>query len=244
MTAARMRWIGCLAGLGAMLGCGVEVRAEPEAGPKPDAAVIMAQARMSATLQQTDLHGVIRKDSARTKVSLFLRGQNIQFALDEGKQRFHIRMGDEAASLLEMIDGKEVAFDRRKLVQPLAGSDLTYEDLAFRFFYWPRPVLEGTESVKGETCYKIRLNNPGEGGNYAVVYVWIHSKFGAFMQVRGHDKQGTLLKEFRVEEVMAIGGGAYTLKKMRVNTMRDGRVAGITYLEFDKPQKAGPQGLR
>jgi len=211
---------------------------------EPDAAAIMEQARVSATLQRTDLHGVIRKDSVRTKVSLFLRGQDIQFALDEGKERFHLRLADGGASLFEIVDGKTVAFDRRKLVQPVAGSDLTYEDLSFRFFYWPKPVLEGSEAIKGETCYKIRVNNPGQGGAYAVVYVWVHANYGAFMQVRGHDKQGKLLKEFRVEDVMAVGDGVYTLKKMRVSTMRDERVTGITYLEFDKPQKAGPQGLR
>lgn len=222
-------WLGLWTGAGA---------AEPDAG------VILEQARVAATLQQTDLHGVIRKGSSRTKVSLFLRGQDIQFALEDGKQRFHMRLAEGGASLFEIIGGKTVAFNPKKLVQPVAGSDLTYEDLAFRFFYWPKPVLEGTESVKGEKCHKIRLNNPGQGGDYAVVYVWIHTKFGAFMQVRGHDKKGELLKEFRVEEVMSIGGGTYTLKKMRVNTMRGGRVAGITYLEFDKPTKAGPQGLR
>ena len=241
MTKRHAGWIGCLAWLGALVGCAA---AEPETAPKPDAATILAQARMSVVLQQTDLHGVIRKDATRTKVSLFLRGQDIQFALEDGKQRFHMRLADDGASLFEMVDGKTVAFERRKLVQSVAGSDLTYEDLAFRFFYWPKPVLEGTESIKGETCYKIRVNNPGQGGDYAVVYVWVHAKYGAFMQVRGHDKQGKLVKEFRVEEVMAIGGGAYTLKKMRVATMRDDRVAGITYMEFDRPQKAGPQGLR
>jgi hypothetical protein len=213
---------------------------------QPDAAAVIAQARISASLQQTDLHGVIRKGPQKTVLSLFLRGKDIQFALQGGAQRFHMRLNDDNCELLEINAGKTVRFDRDKLVKPVSGTDLSYEDLTLRFFYWANPQFEGDERVNGQECWKIRLNNPGHDGEYAVVYVWVHTKFGAFMRIRGHDRQGRMRKQFEVEEVMNVGDGVYTLRKMKVDSLdpAGGRVIGTTFLEFDRPKKADPGGLR
>lgn len=225
---------------------GALLAALPVAGQQPDPAAVIAEARMSAALQQTDLHGAIRKGRQKTAVSLFLRGKDIQFAVQDGGQRFHMRLNDDSCELFEIVGGKTRRFDAAKLVQPVAGTDLNYEDLTLRFFYWPKPVYEGSERVNGQECWKIRLNNPGRDGRYAVVYVWVHSKFGAFMRIRGHDAKGRLLKEFEVEEVMSIGKGVHTLRRMKVDTIdpASGRVAGNTFLEFDRPGKSDPGGLR
>lgn len=218
----------------------------PAGGQQPDAAAVIAAARMSAALQQSDLQGVIRKGRQKTAVSLFLRGKDIQFALDGGARRFHMRLNEDNCELLEILGGKTLRFDRAKLVEPVGGTDLSHEDLTLRFFYWPNPVLEGAERVNGHECWKIRLNNPGRDGRYAVVYVWVHTKFGAFMRIRGHDSKGRLLKQFEVEEVMNIGKGVYTLRRMKVDTIdpASGRVAGNTFLEFERPGKTDPGGLR
>jgi hypothetical protein len=212
-----------------------------------DAQAVVEAARMSAAVQQSDLNGSIRKGRTKTPLALFLRGENIQFQYQVGGkwEAFHIWLGDDRGELREIIDGKTKYFPAKKLVLPVAGTDLNFEDLAFQFFYWPNPKYEGDERVNGQDCYKIRLNNPGRSGRYAVVYLWVHQKFGAFMRIRGHDKQGKLLKQFEVDSVMNIGGGRYTLRKMKVDTMNaSGRVAGSTYVEFDKPKVAGPGGLR
>ncbi len=113
-----------------------------------------------------------------------------------------------------------------------------------RFFYWPKPLLEGAEKVNGEDCWKIRLNNPTKSGAYGVVYVWVHKKFGAFMKIRGHDRKGALRKEFIVDDIMRLKDGSYTLRKMTVASIYDDRRTGISSLLFDKPKKRRPAGLR
>ena len=231
--------------IGALIG--VLAATAPRASAQVDAAAVVAAARMSAAEQQSDLSGSIRKGRTKTPLMLFLRGKNIQFQYQEGGkwEAFHIRLDDKKCELREIVDGKTKYFDSKKLVQPVAGTDLNYEDLALRFFYWPNPKYEGDERVNGQDCHKIRLNNPGRSGRYTVVYLWVHKKFGAFMRIRGHDRSGKLLKEFEVSSVMNIGGGRYTLREMKVDTMNDaGRVAGSTTVEFDKPKKADPGGLR
>jgi Outer membrane lipoprotein-sorting protein len=218
----------------------------------PNASAILEGARMAATLTELEegLSGNLRKGNRKTPVTLFLKGKDIQFQFDESKDQrriFHMRIGDENFNLFEMSDGKQKAFPPEKLVSPIADSDLTYEDLALRFFYWPNPKLEGSEDVGGQPCHKIRIDKPrGTAGRYEVVYVWVHKKFGAFMRIRGHDKNGGLVKEFQVEDVMQVANDVWTLRKMQVATHdpANGRRLSITDVTFDSPKKDGPRGLR
>lgn len=218
--------------------------------PEPEA--ILEGARISATLTKLDdgLSGNLRKGNEKTPVMLFLKGRDIQFQFSENNgpwRIFHMRMGDEDFNLFEMTGGKQKKFPPEKLVAPIAGTDLTYEDLALRFFYWPDPKLEGLEDVAGQSCYKIRIDKPkGVAGRYEVVYVWVHVKFGAFMRIRGHDKSGGLVKEFQVEDIMQVAKDTWTLRKMQVATHdpASGRRISITDVTFDNPKKSSLRGLR
>lgn len=214
---------------------------------QPDAEAMIRGIRLSATLQQMDLDGNIRKEGQKdTPVQLFVRENNMQFRLGNG-ERFHIRMGDESADLLTLDDqGKTGNFPASRLTQPIGGTDVTYEDLTLRFLYWDGAKLEGEEKIDGEDCYRIRLDNPGKDGAFGVVYVWVHKKYGAFWRIKAHDRKGNPIKQFQVSAVMQLPDGkGYTIKKMRISALKeDGRVASITDLEFKKPTAAGPKGPR
>lgn len=222
------------------------------AAQQPSAQQILEGARISATLTKLEggLSGNLRKGGASTPIMLFLKGKDIQFQFSENKgpwRGFHMEMGDRDFKLSEIVNGKATAFPPAKIVQPIAGTDLTYEDLALRFFHWPDPVLEATEDVGGQPCYKLRIDKPkGATGRYEVVYVWVHTKFGAFMRIRGHDKSGGLVKEFQVEDIMKVEDNVWTLRKMQVATCdpASGRRLSITDVTFDTPKKAGPRGVR
>ena len=219
---------------------------------QPNAQQILEGARISATLTKLDagLSGQLRKGGASTPITLFLKGKDIQFQFSEKKGQwriFHMQIGDKDFNLYEIVNGKTLEFPAAKIVQPIANTDLTYEDLALRFFFWPDPVLEATEDVGGQSCYKLRIDKPkGSSGRYEVVYVWIHTKFGAFMRIRGHDRSGGLVREFQVEDIMKVEGNVWTLRKMQVATCdpASGRRISITDVTFDTPKKAGPRGVR
>jgi hypothetical protein len=220
----------------------------------PTAEQIIAGAQMTAVRQQVDLQGRMTRGRDQVPVALFLRSSDIQFQYLQKQQwqTFHLRLKERECELFEMISGKQKAFPLSKLATPLAGLDLTYEDLALRFFYWKNPKLEGTERVGVHPCWKIRLNNPGQGGAYQVMYVWVHQKFGAFMKIEGFNRQGQILKRFEVIDVMKVdqrvAGAAdvYTLKQMNVSTMnpQNGRTVSQTKLIFDAPKAAALQGPR
>jgi hypothetical protein len=212
-----------------------------------DANEMIRRVRISATLQQMALHGEIRKEGQQNvPVSLFVKDNNMQFLLNN-TERFHIRMGDESAKLMTVVDDKGTTkdFPASKLTQRIAGTDVTYEDLTLRFLYWPNAKYEGDEKIRGEDCYRIRLDNPGKDGAFGVAYIWIHKKFGAFWQIRAHDRKGQAIKEFQVNDVMQLPDGkGYTIKQMLVNSLGpDLRVTSKTYLEFEKPD-AGPKEFK
>ena len=224
----------------------------PVQAQAPDARAILEGARMAASLTQLDegLSGNLKKDGKSVPVTLFLKGKDIQFQIDEkagAPQIFHLRLNDNSFDLFEIIDGKTVRFPDAKLVQAIAGTDVTYEDLALRFFYWPNPKFEAEENINGEPCYKLRLDKPKDSaGRYAAVYIWVHKKYGAFMRIQGFDKNSGLVKEFQVQDVMQVSDKVWTLEKMQVATHdpATGRRLSITNLLFEKPKRAKPRGLR
>lgn len=209
------------------------------AAADPAADRIVNGVRLASTLQQNDLTGRLRKNGKRIPIGLFLRGENIQFQYQQDKKWkiFHMQLKQQDFNLFEIINKKNVPFPSQKLGQAIMGTDLTYEDLAFRFLYWPNAKIVGQEKIKLQDCHKIRLVNPGKGGRYDIVYIWVHQKYNALMQVVGYDKHGKILKRFHVTSLMKVQGGQ-TLEKMNVESYnpKTGKVTGITYLEFSKPQ--------
>lgn len=216
---------------------------------EPDANRILEGARLSAALTKLDdgLKGHLSNNDKKVPIQIFLKGKDIQFQFFENKvwRVFHLRLNDDQYELFEIIDGKTIIFPRAKLTESIAGTDLTYEDLALRFFYWPDPKLEGIEKVGTEDTYKLRLDKPaGAAGNYFAVYLWVHNKYGAFMKIHGHAKNGDLLKEFLVEDVMKVTDEVWTLRKMQVSSYKGGRRSSITDMVLEKPAKEELKGLR
>ncbi len=228
-----------------VLGLATASAQEPQA-QQPDPRHILEGARLSAVLVNMDegLKGQLRKGRSKTPVTLFLKGENIQFQFSENNEPwriFHMRLANQDFKLFEIIKGKTRNFDRNKLTEPIAGTDLTYEDLALRFFYWPDPKLIKMDKVGREECHLIRVNKPdGVAGNYDHVDIWVHAKFGAFMRIRGYNAKGTVIKEFQVEDVMKVDDDTWTLKKMQVSSHNpeNGRRTSITEMTFDKPKGA------
>ncbi|MEM9079849.1 MAG: outer membrane lipoprotein-sorting protein [Verrucomicrobiota bacterium] len=215
----------------------------------PEADDVLRTARYVATLKQTSLEGSIRKDGMKpAPVALHLiEGQGIEFQVWDQKvwNKFQLKLDNDGYELFEGVGEQIRKFDEGKVLQPVLGTDLSYEDLAMSFLYWPNGKVTKSERLgMGRESWKVELVNPRAKGLYKTVHVWVHKKSGALLQVHGFRADGSPAKEFKVEKIMNVGGGEYSLKQMKVTSWRSGRVAGITYLEFEKPKAGGPRGLR
>lgn len=215
----------------------------------PDADDVLRTARYVATLNSTSLNGKLRKDRKEVPIALFLiEGQGIEFQVLEGKtwKKFQLKLADDEYDLFEGVGSNIKRFDKKRVTQPVMGTDLTYEDLAMSFLYWPGGTVLGEENLGiGRDAWKVRLVNPKAVGRYKTVDVWVHKKSGALMQINGYQADGKCVKVFKVTEIMRVGGGEYSLKTMKVQSYgADGRTTGITSMEFEKPKAVAPQGLR
>ena len=224
-----------IAALGAYLTCMFFVHAQT-------AEEIMSSVRQVAVLQEDqDLTGAIRKGGAETPLTLFLRGKDIQFALNGGAERFHLRLNEDSQQLRELIGGASRPFPAGKIAAPIAGTDVSYEDLALKFLYWPNPRIIQEEKIEGQRCWRLHVVNPEKTGRYREVSVWVTQKQRALMRVVGYGPrpETAAIKQFEITKVMKVKG-VYTVKTMKVSSFsKDRRVKGITYLEFQKPTRKG-----
>ena len=238
----------------------VAPQAEPVAsGARPlDATQLMREAHSKTMLEEQDLTGQIRNGSHKIPVALFRRDKNIQFQYfhPETKQWrvLHMRLGTADPGqfdLFELKDGKMVKFPDQKLGDAIEDTDITCEDLAMPFLYWPNGSWEGSGKIDGQDCWVVRAQNPGTAGNYAMVRVWIHKGAHGLMQVVGYDLQGKALKRMQVTNVMSLGMAGlihsltgrpldrYAIREAKFESFDPvtHRKVGITDLTFDVPKK-------
>jgi hypothetical protein len=80
------------------------------------------------------------------------------------------------------------------------------------------------------------VQNPDQRGPYGIVDLWVHKDSGAMIQMQAYDRQGRMMKEFKVKKVQKYNK-AYILKQMRVESYNvdTNRVNGRTYLEIEDP---------
>jgi hypothetical protein len=206
---------------------------------------IMESVRQVAVLQDSqDLHGAIRKGRTKTPLSMFLRGENIQFALNGGKEFFFLSLGQNSQQLEQLVGGKRAKFPAAKITAPIANSDVSYEDLALSFLYWPNPTVVGEDKINGQDCWRLHVVNPGRSGRYRETSVWVTKKQRALMRVIGYGPKPSrlALKQFEITDLMNIKG-RYTVKTMKVRSFdAKGNTAGISYIDFKAPLQVKKRG--
>ncbi len=211
------------------------VAAEPV--PQPDAATILKAARLTAGLQQGDLDGNLEVGERKVPFHLSMAEGRLRFSFRDPEEHFSLDLGDDAFRFSETRDGKSGAMPLAKYAQAVRGTDVTYEDIALRFLFWPKAEVLATDRFKDRPAWKLRINNPRNEGLYAVVYAWVDQETAALVKVQGYNWQGRCVKQFEVTDVMKVGD-AWMLQAMRVETL-DGndKVASRTYLRLQKPDR-------
>lgn len=218
---------------------GPALPASAEAPPAPE---ILRRARLTAALQNGEAVGSLEKDGRKVPVRLTMADAKLIFTLADPTESLVLDLADDAFEFYRVRDGKTVplpAADHRK---PVRGTDVTYEDLALHFLFWPDASLLKEENLRQRRTWKVRINNPRNRGQYAVVYAWIDAETAALMKVQGYDWQGTCIKQFEVTDVMKVDD-AWMLKTMRVESLDGNKPTGRTYLRLEKPERR-PQGRR
>ncbi len=209
----------------------------------PQADELLAAMRDMAVSQgERDVAGNIRKGRNKIPFSLSSRGDTIVYQYKQGEswQRFDVRLHSKNAELCLVNGNKAEVMAPANYGQPIAGTDICYEDLAMRFLYWKGGrVLENTADsrIKGQDCYIIELPNPTpKVGQYAWVRLWIDKENGTAWQIDGYGADGKLKKRFSITSVQKLSDGTWFFKQMKVevrNPQNPERTIALNYLEMD-----------
>ena len=205
------------------------------AEPAPSAANILESVRLRQTQQQIDLHGQLRQNSLVVPFEMVQSGPLVRYLFANPPETLQLQIGDKD-SRLEHVTGAGVQkvgpaqFDRK-----IRGTDVTYEDLALKFLYWPDGDVVGTDNIRTRNCWKLQLRSPNRQSQYARVNLWVDKSGGALMRMEAYDANDHLLKRFEVVSAQKIDD-RWFLKQMRIEQLQPGtdHVQSRTYLEIKK----------
>jgi hypothetical protein len=206
-----------------------------QAQPPPSAKDILASVRMIEAQQQIDLQGQLRQNDVIVPFRLTQNGPLIRYSFTNPDEVLQLRLG-EKSSRLDLVTGSGTEkFAVSKLNQKIRGTSLTYEDLAFRFLYWPTARVLGEENVRTRNCWKLQLRAPSRESQYSNILLWVDKASGTLMRMEGYDWNARLAKRFEVVSAQKIDN-RWFLKQMRIEELQPGtnHVQSRTYLEIKK----------
>lgn len=193
---------------------------------------ILQAARLSPTSHPSTLSAQIRGDGQPTPLRISLKGRVISYDFSNPSQTLLLKLDPKNTQLLERKGGEVKPITGTHLHDQVRDTGVTYQDLSLCFLYWPRPVLQGEETVKTRPAWKIDLQAPSDEPVYGVARIWIDKESGAILRIEGYDKKGLLLRRFEIISAQKIDG-LWMLKQMRIESFEPGNQDPISrrYLE-------------
>lgn len=230
------------------LGCGAAGKdvAVNEAA-EPTAKEVLQLVRYSQAAQEQDFVGQIRPRRIGLKaipLKLTMSAKEVRFVFFEGNRKAAkpdqiviLKLLDNRYELNEIAKGKSGKLDPARYAERIRGTDISFEDLAMRFLYWPEPKHIGVERAKGGDAWRIRCVNPVGEGAYTTVDVWVSKASGAMVKMHGYSALGKLVKSYEVDKVNRYKG-AWILEQMVVRThpTKKGEKLTSSYLEIEPPK--------
>jgi len=205
------------------------------ADPSPSAKDILNSVRMIESRQEIDLQGQLRQNDVVLPFHLVQIGPLTRYSFTNPDETLQLRLGENNSRLDLISGGEREKFSASKLNQRIRGTSLTYEDLAFKFLYWPNARVLGEENVRTRKCWKLELRAPSGESQYSNVVVWVDKASGALMRMEGYNGNAQLVKRFEVVSAQKIEG-RWFLKQMRIEELQPGtnHVQARMYLEIKK----------
>jgi hypothetical protein len=205
------------------------------AEPAPSAKEILSSVRMQQTQQQIDLQGQLRQDEIVVPFHLIQSGPTVRYIFSNPDDALQLRLGENDSRLDQLSSSGIEKVTPAQFDHKIRGTDVTYEDLALKFLYWPDAQIVGTENIRTRNCWKLQLRAPSRQSQYSNVLLWIDKASGALMRMEGYDWNGQLAKRFEVVSAQKIDN-RWFLKQMRIEQLQPGtkHVQSRTYLEIKK----------
>ena len=204
----------------------------------PSAQELLRSVRLAQSAQEWKLTGRIRTGSKKTPFKLTLEKSAIRYEFTDNGDTLTLRLGEKSSILEEKKDGKTARVPSAKYDAPVHGTDISYEDLALRFLYWPDANVLGGGMIAAHNCWRVEVRPANANDSqYARVVLWIGREDGALMKAESYDAAGKWVRRFTVREVMK-REGYWLLKQMVIEkASRGGSDPKPSYLEIQEAEK-------
>lgn len=209
------------------------------AAETPPAREILASVRAAQSAQEQTVLGRLRTGASSVPFRLVADNGTLRWEFSSPKQTIQLRLLENDSRLEEITGGEAKRVSTARFDDRVRGSDITYEDLAMKFLYWPKATVEGEATMILRRCWIIRVE-PGakSTSQYASAKLWIDKESGALMQAEAYAESGELARRFKVISPQKIDG-VWLLKQMRIESMdkTTAKDKVPTYLEVDGVEK-------
>ena len=146
-----------------------------------------------------------------------------------------VRYDQDGSQLQESTGGSTEKLTPGNFDKTILGTDMSYEDLALRFVYWPKATLLGDETVDLRSAWRVRVDAPNRRTEYSSVNLWVDKESGALLKAEAYnwDNPSRLVKRFKVDSGQKLNGKWY-LKEMRIESLdpASGRKKARSYLNI------------
>ena len=229
----RRRWAVALLA-GASL-AGIALRAADD--PKLTATDILRAVREAQGSRHEALNGKLRNDETGDAFpfKLVADGTTVRYEF-AGKTPTVVQVvyDQDGSQLQESSGGSTEKLSPGNFDKTVLGTDMTYEDLALRFVYWPKATLLGGDSVRTRSAWKVRVDSPTRRTEYSSVNLLVDKESGALLAADAFDWNGKLIKQFEVISGQKLGDGKWYLKQMRIESLdpATGKTKTRSYLDI------------
>ncbi len=203
----------------------------------PTAEDIMRLVRTSYAQQNYKLTGHLRDDSSGRKEAfeLTMQQQTVRFRFSNPAEIVELDLGTQPATLSRVVAGGKAPVAIASYAEEVRGMAMNFEDLSLRFTYWPNPQLIGTDTLKTQKMWVVRVVNPDGKGPYGTVDLWVHQGSGGVARMEAYNPQGQKMKRFEVVSVQKVNE-VTILKEMRLETYTPpgSSKSRRTYMRLDK----------
>lgn len=207
------------------------------AEPEPDAQEILRIVRIAQASQHQRLVGTLRTGAKKIPFTLAIDGGTIRYEFKDPTQVIQLRLLEKDSRLEEITKGGTEKVSAARFDARVRDSDISYEDLAMKFLYWPKAVVEGEQIMLLRKCWILHTEPASsKESQYSKVLLWIDKQAGALMQAEAYDHAGKLARRFKVLAGQKVEG-SWILKEMRIEAPGTGVDRSPTYLKIDGLEK-------
>lgn len=210
-------------------------------GAETSAAGLMERVRMSMPDVPLELDAAIRVVDAHGKILQTVRagavlapeadGRTARYTLRDAfggiLEEMTVRLGAGGTSFAFAQGDPPQAAPLPDLFGPIQGSEISWLELSFSYFWWPGPRITGTELVANRwECQVVEIPCPPEyPGGWSHIRLWVAPAYNAV--VRGEAwRAGRAVKRFEVKSVKKLRQ-VYMIGDLEVKNLETGARARL-----------------